>query len=105
MLGMGFAKKAIRKVANHKFTGRRSDIDKLEETMRYAETNHILTFAVVLCLVAYELGFSRLDRALWLMTFNILYNVYPIMLQWYNRVRISSLVERVKRIEQGWVRR
>ena len=61
--------------------------------MRHAELNHVLTFAVVSCLVVYMMINLLWGRALWAMAFNILYNVYPVMLQRYNRVRLMSLME------------
>jgi len=64
----------------------------LENEMRKAETAHTLTFILMLMWVGYVAVNGWLDAVLWILLFNVLINVYPIMLQRYNRIGLRELI-------------
>ena len=71
--------------------------------MRQAELNHALTLvAVTVLAVESAIGWVW-DYAFWLMVFNMIFNVYPIMLQRYNRVRLEPIANRA-RIKQRLIK-
>lgn len=59
--------------------------------MRSAETNHVMMFLVVMLVIAHAIVRGWWDAATWTLLFNILINGYPVMLQRYNRGRLTSL--------------
>lgn len=63
---------------------------KLDRAMRSAETNHVVMFLVVLLAIAHAIVRGWWDAAAWILLFNILINGYPVMLQRYNRARLTS---------------
>lgn len=93
-LGVKAAQPIIKGLGLIKFSGNRSDLGMLVQHMRNAELNHLLTFAVVCLLALASVVTSSWGYAFWLMVFNILFNVYPIMLQRYNRVRLEPIAKR-----------
>lgn len=61
------------------------------------ELGHLIIFIIVLgfnVFVAWKFGFSR---SLWLLGTNIFFNLYPILLQRYNRPRIERAINVSKR--------
>lgn len=66
----------------------------LENEMRKAETVHSLTFVLMLLFVGYVAINDWLDAVMWMLLFNILLNVYPIMLQRYNRIKLQELIRK-----------
>ena len=64
----------------------------LEREMRKAETGHLLIFILMLLLAGYAWLNGWLDAVVWMSLFNLLFNVYPIMLQRYNRIKLHELV-------------
>lgn len=71
-----------------------SALRNLDNEMRKAETAHMLTFIVMLLLFGYAVVEGWLDVVLWMLLFNILINVYPIMLQRYNRTKLQELIRK-----------
>ena len=65
----------------------------LEGKMRNAETMHILIFLIMFLFIGYALFQGWLDAVGWLLFFNCLLNVYPVMLQRYNRIRLQALIQ------------
>ena len=65
----------------------------LEGKMRNAETMHVLIFLLMFLFIGYALFQGWLDAVGWLLLFNCLLNVYPIMLQRYNRIRLQALIQ------------
>jgi hypothetical protein len=63
----------------------------LENEMRKAETGHLLIFIFMLLFAGYAWLNGWLDAVGWISLFNILFNVYPIMLQRYNRIKLQEL--------------
>jgi hypothetical protein len=64
---------------------------RLDAAMRSAETNHVVMFLVVVLVIARAIVRGWWDAAAWTLLFNILINGYPVMLQRYNRGRLTSL--------------
>ncbi|MCE7980010.1 MAG: hypothetical protein DYG89_02360 [Caldilinea sp. CFX5] len=65
----------------------------LEGKMRNAETLHLLIFLIMFLFIGYALWQGWLDAVGWLLLFNLLLNVYPVMLQRYNRIRLQELIQ------------
>ncbi|MFN8444988.1 MAG: hypothetical protein U0175_29650 [Caldilineaceae bacterium] len=65
----------------------------LESNMRNAETLHVLIFLILFLFIGYALVQGWLDAVGWLLLFNCLLNVYPVMLQRYNRIRLQELIQ------------
>jgi hypothetical protein len=62
---------------------------RLDEAMRLAETNHAIMFLIVLPVIAHAIVRGWWDAAAWTSLFNLLINLYPVMLQRYNRGRLA----------------
>ncbi len=77
-------------------TGGRNALFDLERKMRDAEAGHLFIFIMMILIVLYTALKGWWSFAAWLMLFNILFNVYPIMLQRYNRARLTPLLERAR---------
>ena len=60
---------------------------------RKAEAVHVLAFLASLVPFTYALYNGPLDSAGCVLAFNLLLNVYPVMLQRYNRVRLEKLIQ------------
>lgn len=71
-----------------------SALGLLEREMRKAETSHLLLFVVMVLFSAYALLRGWPDAAGWIMVFNILINGYPVMLQRYNRIKLTELIQK-----------
>ena len=56
-----------------------------------AETAHGINFIIVIA-IALGISFAQFQLTLWLLFINILTNVYPVMVQRYNRYRIQQLL-------------
>ena len=66
---------------------------KLDGDMREAETNHVIMFLVVVLAIGHALVRGWWSAAAWTLLFNVVINVYPVMLQRYNRGRLAPLRE------------
>jgi hypothetical protein len=77
------------------YSGRRESIPRLLLEARIAETIHVIALLGSFMLVAYALFMGRLVAAGWLLVFNVLINIYPVMLQRYNRLRLQRLLTRM----------
>ncbi len=74
----------------------------LENEMRKAETAHILTFILMLLLAGYAAANGWLDAVMWMLLFDILINVYPIMLQRYNRIKLQESICKLEQQLDLW---
>jgi Glycosyl-4,4'-diaponeurosporenoate acyltransferase len=77
-----------------RFSGRRSGLQNFAKGVRQAETDHLIAFLVVLLVFNYAFARGWYEVAGWLALVNVFANVYPVMLQRYNRARIESLLNR-----------
>ena len=102
-LGVRLLKKLLRRgplsALNPKvrLTGGRSALPELEQNMRDAETGHAFVFITMVVITIYPLLQGWWRAVGWWLMFNVLLNVYPIMLQRYNRSRLGLLAERLER--------
>ncbi len=98
MLGVLLLRKLLRRGPLHlsapalEYSGRREHLPTLERETRTAESVHLLSFLSSFLLIAYAHYKGWLDLAVWLMLYNVLINIYPIMLQRYNRVRLEKVI-------------
>ena len=72
-----------------------SALRRLEHETRKGEATHLFVFVLVLPFVGYAALRGWLDAVLWLMTFNVILNVYPVMLQRYHRNRLQKLLKKL----------
>jgi hypothetical protein len=63
--------------------------------MRKAETGHVLSFMLMFLFIGYALLRSWFAAAAWLLTFNVMINGYPIVLQRYYRLHPTDGDHRV----------
>jgi hypothetical protein len=100
LLGVHFIRKLVRRGPLHivapeyHYSGGRESIPRLLLEARTAETIHVLALLGSFGLVACALFTGRLVSAGWLLVFNVLINIYPVMLQRYNRLRLRRLLTR-----------
>jgi len=69
---------------------REAFLDGIEHTMRAAEICHAATFVLASCIAFYYMATGRTSVAIWITTFNVVLNVYPVMLQRSNRWRMQQ---------------
>jgi hypothetical protein len=69
-------------------------LQNLENEMRKAETSHTLTFILMLMVIGYIAIKGWLDAVMWMSLFDIVINIYPIMLQRYNRIKLQELIRK-----------
>ncbi|WP_299987053.1 hypothetical protein [uncultured Pontibacter sp.] len=68
-------------------------LEKLEYNTRQSECGHLIIFFIVLgcsVWVAFDYG---LKQSLWLIALNVVLNVYPILVQRYNRPRLQRAIK------------
>lgn len=94
VLGVRAARCIFRHSPAVRFSGRRGLLSKLELDMRLAETHHVLSFIIIAPVSMYVLIVGQASLALGLLIFCVALQVYPIMLQRYNRNRILRLCVR-----------
>jgi hypothetical protein len=76
------------------------DVESLqgfEHWTRGAETVHTLAAIVVAGMTVWVGAVHSLGETKWLVLSNLLFNVYPVMLQRYNRARVTRLLRRAER--------
>ena len=78
------------------YAGSRSSLDVLDANMRGSEDAHLLIFLIVTVLCGCAAAIGWWDLSAWLMVFNIPINVYPMMLQRYNRARLAPILRRAR---------
>ncbi len=67
-----------------------------ERATRASEFNH-LVIAVLVLLITIQVSFQySVAEASWLILFNILLNIYPILVQRYNRPRLRRAIQRLR---------
>ena len=68
-----------------------SDMDRLLRDMNAVEGVHILAAGISLAVAAFFTLAGQVFIGIWLVVFTVLFNVYPVMLQRWNRGRIVRL--------------
>ena len=92
-LGVRLVKSVVRRGPLHLFNpGLRlpaertpAQLGELEQRMREPETGHVWVFVIVTLVTAHAATRGWWSAAGWTMAFNVALNVYPVMLQRYNR--------------------
>jgi len=86
-LGVRAARRVFRYSPAVRFSGQRAALPKLESDMRLAETHHVLSLAIIVLISIGMLVMGQRSLALCLLIFGVAVQVYPIILQRYNRRR------------------
>lgn len=68
-------------------------LEKYERFTRSGEFGHAIAAIIVLALTIYVYVSYGFRYTVWLVIFNILLNIYPIILQRYNRPRIRAIIK------------
>jgi hypothetical protein len=92
-LGVRLVKRAVRRGPLHLFNPRLrlppertpARLRELEQRMREPETGHAWLFAAMTLVASHAAIRGWWTAAAWTMAFNVTLNVYPVMLQRYNR--------------------
>jgi hypothetical protein len=69
-------------------------LQTLEYNTRVSETGHAIIFLIVLAVTV--ITFENIDQAKWLILTNVLLNVYPVLLQRFNRPRYLRILKHFK---------
>lgn len=67
-------------------------LKNLEYASRQSEFSHLIIFMIVMVLSLYVAVTFGIRKAAWLLILNILLNLYPIMVQRYNRPRFKRVL-------------
>ena len=97
-LGVDFYRKLLvwagwEKIVRSKnnFKHKLSSLKEIESKMRDSELGH-LVIAIIVFITAF-LTADSLKEARWFIITNLLLNIYPVMLQRYNRPRLKRIIE------------
>lgn len=80
-----------------------SSLTQFSRRTKMSETSHGCVALMVAVLSIYVATAYSIDQSKWLMATNIVFNVYPVMLQRYNRPRVERILRAMvnKRIENN----
>jgi len=76
------------------FDGTRATLASYERATRHGENAHLWLFVLVLAPIAWALARGWWDAALWLGSMNVVFHLYPILLQRLQRARLRALLDR-----------
>lgn len=103
-IGINYFRKLLVLIGWEKVIRKSNPIEKntaalmnLHHQTKKSELGHLIIWYVVLCFtvfVALQFGFLK---AIWLLALNILLNLFPVLLQRYNRPRIERAIKLSKR--------
>ena len=82
-----------------KITNSRDALSLVEAKSRSSEAGHAVIFIIVGVITIFVA--ENLREALWLIILNLLLNVYPIIVQRYNRPRYRRLLKKMREKEFG----
>ncbi len=85
----------------HRIISNRSSLVVWEKESRAKEFGHLIHFIMGLIALIYALTEGYYQAAIYLAILNILFNLYPIMLQRYNRARIYRILNIVPISNKG----
>jgi hypothetical protein len=104
MLGINIFRKILVLVGWEKLNKRENPVAKnsealihLEYRTKQSELGHLIIFFIVLAFTIYVAITISIQESLWLFLLNLLLNVYPILLQRYNRPRLKRAISISKR--------
>jgi|TARA_R110001592_G_scaffold325866_1_gene606534 Glycosyl-4,4'-diaponeurosporenoate acyltransferase len=72
----------------------RKDLESIRSEMVYAEIGHLIGFLFILVFIFIKIGNGQYTYALLLLGFNIIFNLYPTLLQQYNKKRVDNILKR-----------
>lgn len=105
-LGINLFRKILVWIGWEKLNKKSNPVEKNVQALQHnllktkkAEFGHLVIFLVVLAVTAYVILASSIRDAIWLIFFNILLNLYPVLLQRYNRPRIERAIQLMQKIE------
>ncbi|MCP2043595.1 hypothetical protein L1278_001632 [Pontibacter sp. HSC-36F09] len=73
-------------------------LQRMEYNTRQSEFGHLVIFFIVLGFTFFVLYQYGLEQSLWLIFLNVILNVYPILVQRYNRPRLQKAIQVWKRL-------
>jgi hypothetical protein len=92
-----YINRAMRKNnAGHKVVNNRANAGKYMNTIAMYERYHFICFMFSVFTFVYALFNKQNGAAVFIMIANIIYNVYPILLQQYNKLRIRRLLRQTQ---------
>ncbi|MEH1007279.1 hypothetical protein VDP25_05995 [Winogradskyella sp. ECml5-4] len=71
----------------------REDLKQIRNEMVYAEIGHIIGFIFILIIIGLQIGYKAYTFALILFVFNVIFNLYPSLLQQKNKKRIDNILK------------
>ncbi len=99
LLGIDFFRKLLVVIGWEKLTKKSNPVEKNSEALaklyyqtKKSELDHLIIFLIVLGFTIFVALDFEPARSLWLLTLNVLLNLYPIFLQRYNRPRVERLI-------------
>lgn len=108
LLGIHFFRKLLVLIGWEKLNKKANPVDKntkallhLHYRTKQSELGHIIIFFVVLGFTVYVAFTFGILKAMWLVLLNIVLNLYPILLQRYNRPRLERAIILSKHRELG----
>ena len=81
------------------FNGKRAGISNLVEQSMKSEFGHLLPFIIISAVSIYLISIDLVELGLFTMIWNILGNLYPILLQRYHRMRVQVIKKRYESIK------
>lgn len=102
--GIHFFRKLLVGIGWEKLNKKSKPVEKNAKALTYLhyrtkqdELGHLIIMLIVLGFTVYAAFRFGILQSLWLMTLNILLNVYPVFLQRYNRPRLERAINLSKR--------
>jgi hypothetical protein len=71
-------------------------LEYYEYRTRASEFGHIIIAIIIVFITVYVFTVSSLKDTIWLIITNILLNIYPILVQRYNRPRVGRVIKKLK---------
>lgn len=78
----------------YKYLENRQAVKKLIGKSYMHEKFHYLVFVLFICIMIYAFKLGLIAWGIFICIDNIVYNIYPVFLQQYNRIRINTLLRR-----------
>jgi len=94
-------RQARRFVPGYRVISGASGLSVFDSRTRRSEQGHLLWMWVTMPAILYAFVCGWAALALWLLVGNVIINLYPIMVQRYNRARIQSILARQRSNEPG----
>ena len=93
--GVLAARTILRSVGAVRFSGRRSDIEELENELIFTEKNHFVCLTQSVCLSVYSIAQGLWVIAGSLLIFNLLFNFYPVISLRHSRAKLKVVRRRI----------